>query len=80
MKAKLVEIQWQDADGEAGWSAYDSSAILPIIKTFGLLVDKNDKQVVHADSYCHESKMWSGLGRIPRNMVKRIRVLQTVEI
>lgn len=80
MKRKLVQIEWIDADGESGWSTYDPKEKLVHVKTFGILVDKTDKMVVHADSYCHESKMWSGLGRIPRGMVKSIKVITTVEI
>lgn len=80
MKRKLVEITWTDADGESGWSDYDPKDKLPVIKTFGILVDKNDKQVVHADSYCHESCRWSGLGRIPKGMVSKIKTIAVVEV
>ena len=80
MKGKLVEISWLDADGEAGWSKYNPKEKLVLVKTFGILVDKTDQVVVHADSFCHESGMWSGLGRIPRGMVKKIRIIATVDL
>jgi len=80
MKRKLVCITWLDADGESGWSVYDPNEKPVLVKTYGLLVDKNKNFVVHADSYCHSSKMWSGLGRIPIGMIKSIKVIATVEI
>ena len=80
MKKKLVCIEWIDADGESGWSAYDPEAKLTTIKSFGILVNKTDDHIAHADSYCHESKMWSGLGRIPTGMIKSVKLIAWVDL
>ena len=80
MRKKLVEIVWIDADGEAGWSAYDPDAKLVTVKTYGILVNQAKDHIAHADSYCTESKMWSGLGRIPTGMVKSVRLIKWIEI
>ena len=82
MKKKLVEITWVDADGESGWSHYNPSTKMPVVKTFGLLVNHNWKKMdhlAHADSYCNDSGDWSGLGRIPTNMIKSVRLIKWVE-
>jgi hypothetical protein len=83
MKLQLVEITWIDADGESGWTEYDPSKKLVEVKTFGLLVNRNWRKsdhIAHADTWCPETKHWSGLGRIPKGMVKRVKVITTVEV
>jgi len=80
MKRKLVMIEWVDADGESGWSSYDPETPLITVKTFGILVNRNKDHIAHADSWCPETKHWSGLGRIPMGMVKRIKTLMTVDV
>jgi len=83
MKLKLVEITWLDADGESGWSEYKPEQKLVLVKTYGLLINtdwRKKDHIAHADSYCSESKMWSGIGRIPKSMVKKVRTITTVEV
>ena len=83
MKLKLVEIEWTDADGESGWSHYEPDQKLVTVKTYGLLINNDWRQkdhIAHADSYCKETKMWSGVGRIPKSMVKKVRIITTVDV
>ena len=81
MKKKLIEISWIDAEGHAGWSHDDPNEDTPIIlKTYGLLVRKTKDWIIHADSFDPQSKTWSGKGKIPMGMVKKIKTLMTVDI
>lgn len=82
MRLKLVEIIWVDADGEAGWSEYKPDAKMPVVKTYGLLVNTNWKKMdhlAHADSRCSDSGNWSGLGRIPTNMIRSVKLIKWVD-
>lgn len=81
LKKKLVEITWIDARAsEAGWTKDDPSNRNIELKTYGLLVRKDKKTVVHASTYDPETGLWSEKGEIPRAMTVQIRVIAEVEI
>lgn len=79
MKKKLVEISWIDARArEAGWVEDDPNKENIVLKTYGLLVRKDKRTVVHASTYDPETKKWSEVGEIPTGMVLGIRTIETV--
>lgn len=81
MKKKLVEIHWIDAEADSGWTSDDPRTDSPkILKTYGLLVRKTDQWVIHADTFDSQNNHWAGKGKIPRGMVKKIRVIETVDV
>lgn len=81
MKLNLVCIEWIDAEAaEAGWSEDDPEAAPQILSTYGLLVRKDKHFVVHASTYDPVLGRWSERGKIPVGMVKRITVLDTVDV
>lgn len=81
MKKRLVEISWIDAEGESGWTKDDPKDDKPtILKTYGLLVRRTNQWVIHADTFDPVSKHWSGKGKIPAGMVKKVKILATVDI
>ena len=77
-KLQVVEVTWLDADGESGWSEYDEKGQdLSYLKSYGLLVDKGDNFIVIAE--CKGSgNNWSSIQRIPNQMVKKVRVIETL--
>lgn len=80
-KIQLVLISWVDAEESAGWSDHrpEDEEVL-ILHTVGLLVKKTKDWVIHANTYLPDTKLWGGKGKIPRGMVKSIRVIETLEI
>lgn len=79
VKIKLVEISWIDARAsEPGWVKDDPSNQNIVLKTYGLLVRKDKRTVVHASTYDPETKLWSERGEIPAGMVLKIRTIETV--
>jgi len=79
LKKKLVEITWIDARASApGWTPDDPSDKNIELKTYGLLVRKDKRTVVHASTYDPETKLWSEKGEIPAGMVLNIRVIETI--
>ena len=81
MKKKLVEITWIDARAaEPGWTKDDPNDKNIELKTYGLLVRKDKKTVVHASTYDPETNLWSERGEIPAGMVLKIRVIETVDV
>ena len=76
--SKVVEVTWLDADGESGWSEYDDDGQkITYLKSYGLLVDKGKNFVVIAE--CKGSgNNWSSIQRIPNQMVKRVRVIESL--
>jgi len=79
-RIKLVCVEWVDAEADAGWSRDDPKDDKPmVLKTFGLLVRKTKDWVIHADTYLPDTKMWGSKGKIPTGMVRKIRVITTVE-
>lgn len=81
MNLKLVRIEWVDAEAaETGWTEDDPQTPPTILKTYGLLVRKDRNFVVHASTYDPDSGRWSERGKIPSGMVKRITVIDTVDI
>ena len=81
MKVKLVCIEWIDAEASGeGWSDDDPHKPPTVLNTYGLLVRKDKNYVVHASTRDPDTGKWSDRGKIPTGMVKRIRVLDTVEV
>lgn len=81
MKLKLVCIEWVDAEGsEKGWSDDDPEKAPTVLRTYGLLVRKDKHFVVHASTYDPDTGKWSERGKIPVGMVKKLTVIETVEI
>lgn len=80
MKLKIVVIEWVDAEADSGWTADDPHKEPYVMKTVGLLVRKDKNFVVHASTYDRENHVWGDRGKIPTGMVKRIRVIDTVEV
>jgi len=77
-KQQVVEVTWLDADGSSGWSEYDEKGQdIKYLKSYGLLVDKGETFVVIAE--CKgEGNTWSSIQRIPNQMVKKVRVIETI--
>ncbi len=71
----LVQISWLDAYTESGWGVPDPSEELTY--TYGLLVEKNQKWVVLAMTYCPEKSgdYFGNFWYIPRAMVRDIKML-----
>lgn len=81
LKKKLVEITWIDARAsEAGWTKDDPSNRNIELKTYGLLVRKDKKTIVHASTYDPETGLWSEKGEIPVGMVLKMRTIETVDV
>lgn len=80
-KLKLVEVEWLDADNGSGWTEYkkDIHQKGKCIKSYGLLVDKGETFVVLSFCCNEEGGDWLGTHSIPLGMVKKIRVIETVE-
>lgn len=81
MKLKLVCIEWVDAEAaDSGWTEDDPGEDPQVLKTYGLLVRKDNNFVVHASTYDPALELWSERAKIPSGMVKRITTLATVEV
>jgi len=85
MKKKLVCIEWVDAEAPtpgAGWEDHqpEEDDRVQIMRTYGLLVHKGKNYVVYASTYDPETGKWSEKARIPIGMVKRIRVIEAVDV
>lgn len=80
VKLKLVCIEWIDAEARPGWSEDDPDAPPTVLKTYGLLVRKDKHFVVHASTFDPDSGRWGERGKIPAGMVKKITVLDRVDL
>ncbi len=76
MKVKLVEVAWVDADHDAGWvSEIEDEEVLGY--AYGLLRRKGKKFIFLAHQY--DNGNWLGSFRIPKGMVRNIRVIEILE-
>lgn len=82
MKIKLVEIQWHDAEAaKPGWNEDDhEDDLVPLLKSYGLLVRQTPKWVIHASTYDPETERWSEMAKIPKGMVKKITTIKEVDV
>ena len=71
----LVCVKWVDAEQTSGWSEDDPSDDEDIMYTYGLLVRKNNRFVVLADTHLSANNEWGGLNKIPYGSVVEIDVL-----
>ena len=70
----LVCVKWSDAEQTPGWSEDDPDTDEYIMYTYGLLVRKNNRLVVLADTHLPPDQ-WGGLNKIPYGSVVEIDVL-----
>lgn len=79
MKAKLIEIIWVDIQTDPGWHDEPNDKLVDI-KSYGLYVKKTKNAYILASGWDSELRRWSDLMKYPVGCVKRIRVVEIVEI
>ena len=77
MKAKLVELQWQDIEEHTGWQDVDQTPLITL-KSYGLLVTKNRWHITLANCYDPETKKYSGVHKYPKGAVIDIRIIEVI--
>lgn len=77
MSYSLVCVVWDDAhELESDWVTPGKKKLRPcLIRSYGLLVEKNEKYVVLAQDLSFDG-MVNGRGQIPRGMVRKITTLR----
>lgn len=77
MKFKIVEVKWEDTCSSDPWTR--SKDVLERLDcvTVGYLL-KRDKSAIHLAASLNESGQRSSTWRIPAGMVRKVRVLDTV--
>lgn len=83
MKLKIIEVWWMDAYTKGGWFDYDRKthhreAVL--IPSTGIEVDHDDQWLVLAFGYNKDAGDFVGEFSIPAGMVRRKRVIKTLEV
>jgi hypothetical protein len=81
MKLKLVCVTWIDARTDGGWFEHDPKKPRPNppLKSYGLLVERNEESIILASTYDPECNRWSDRMEIPAGMLKSVRTIKTVE-
>jgi hypothetical protein len=83
MKLKIIEVWWNDAYTKGGWYEYDRKKHhreVILVPSYGIEVDHDKDWLVLAFGYNKEANDFVGEFSIPAQMVKRKRVLKTVEV
>lgn len=84
-RIKLVEITWLDAEAAkngGGWCEDKIDETTPYLKTFGLLcrpISYSKNWIHYADTYDPYSGGWGAMARIPKGMIKNIRVVEVIK-
>ena len=71
-----VCVEWWDAESSSGWLHPEDFKKLtpPVVKTYGVIVERNDKAIVVAQGI--SGKEYLGCTLIPAGMIKRGRRLK----
>lgn len=80
-KVELVEILWLDAeDMEPGWGIIEPEEITDknLTATYGLKAGEDKYWIYHASTYNPSTQEWASRGKIPKEMVHSIRVIETI--
>lgn len=83
MKLKIVEVWWMDAYTKGGWFEYNKARHhreATLIPAIGIEVDHDSEWLVLAFSYNKEANDFVGEFSIPAGMVRKKRVLKTLEV
>lgn len=83
MKLKIIEVWWMDAYTKGGWYNYDKKKHhrdAETIPSFGIEVCHDSEWLVMAFGYNKEAGDFLGEHSIPAGMVRRKRVIKTVEV
>lgn len=81
MKYDLVEVQWEDASNVAEWSDTDEAIEFNMnfdynCRNVGYLIRDDKTCVIVAARITGDSKACGLVERIPRGMVKKVKVLR----
>ena len=83
MKLKIVEVWWLDAYSRAGWFSYDQKnhhREVNLVPTFGIEVDHTSEWLILAFGYNKDAGDFVGEFSIPAGMVRKKRIIKTVEV
>ena len=80
MKKKIVEVSWRDPTIDSGWVDDDHNKILPIIRTYGILISKNKSQVVLAGTFDAKENKYADRSKIPTGCVSGIRLIEVIDL
>ena len=62
----VVVVEWEDITHFSAWNESEDDITTTTISTLGWLLEENDKHVVVASTYDHDSEQWADYHAFPK--------------